>query len=57
MLVALTTPRTDSRKTLKEGGEVFISMISKEFVEAANATSVDAPYGISEWVLSGLTPA
>lgn len=32
-------------------------MISEHFLEAANSTSIDAPYGISEWALSGLTPA
>ena len=26
-------------------------------IEAANATSINAPYGISEWALTGLTPA
>lgn len=26
-------------------------------VEAANSTSVDSPHGISEWSMSGLTPA
>jgi len=32
-------------------------MISEHYLEAANATSINAPYGISEWSLSGLTPA
>lgn len=31
-------------------------MISEPFVEAANYTSIDAPKGVSEWALSGLTP-
>ena len=35
----------------------MINVISEHFLEAANATSIDAPYGISEWVLSGLTQA
>lgn len=26
-------------------------------IEAANATSINAPYGVSEWALTGLTPA
>ena len=34
-----------------------INIISEHFLEAANATSVNAPYGVSEWALSGLTPA
>jgi len=32
-------------------------MISEHFIEAANATSIDLPYGQSEWSISGLTPA
>ena len=32
-------------------------MISEHYLEAANATSINAPYGISEWSLTGLTPA
>jgi flavin reductase (DIM6/NTAB) family NADH-FMN oxidoreductase RutF len=31
-------------------------MISEGFVEAANSTSINAPYGVSEWDVSGLTP-
>lgn len=34
-----------------------MNIISEHFLEAANATSVNAPYGVSEWALSGLTPA
>lgn len=34
----------------------MINMVSEHFIEAANATSINAPYGVSEWVLSGLTP-
>lgn len=30
---------------------------SDTVIAAANATSVNAPYGISEWALTGLTPA
>ena len=32
-------------------------MVSEHFVEAANSTSINAPYGESEWEVSGLTPA
>lgn len=42
---------------LHETGECVINVISEHFVEAANATSVNAPYGASEWAVSGLTPA
>lgn len=41
---------------LHETGECTINIISEHFVEAANATSVNAPYGASEWAVSGLTP-
>ncbi|KAI9675690.1 MAG: hypothetical protein M1817_001057 [Caeruleum heppii] len=47
----------DTLKNLKESGECTINMISEHFLEAANSTSIDAPYGVSEWTLSGLTPA
>jgi len=47
----------DSLTNLTETGECVINMISEHFIEAANATSINAPYGISEWALSGLTPA
>jgi flavin reductase (DIM6/NTAB) family NADH-FMN oxidoreductase RutF len=33
-----------------------INIISEHFIEAANATSINAPYGISEWALTGLHP-
>lgn len=41
-------------KTLLIG---VINIISEHFIEAANATSINAPYGVSEWALSGLHPA
>jgi flavin reductase (DIM6/NTAB) family NADH-FMN oxidoreductase RutF len=47
----------DSLKNLQESGECVINMISEHFVEAANFTSINAPYGVSEWAISGLTPA
>ena len=47
----------DSLKNLSESGECAINIISEHFVEAANSTSINAPYGESEWTLSGLTPA
>jgi flavin reductase (DIM6/NTAB) family NADH-FMN oxidoreductase RutF len=34
-----------------------INIISEHFIEAANATSINAPYGVSEWALTGLHPA
>ena len=47
----------DSLRNLAESGECVINIISEHYVEAANACSVNAPYGISEWALTGLTPA
>ena len=47
----------DSLKNLSESGECVINIISEHFIEAANACSINAPYGESEWSLSGLTPA
>ncbi|KAL4984627.1 hypothetical protein BDW68DRAFT_14230 [Aspergillus falconensis] len=47
----------DSLKNLTETGECVINIISEHFVEAANATAVNAPYGVSEWEISGLHQA
>ncbi|KAK4556790.1 hypothetical protein LTR86_006361 [Recurvomyces mirabilis] len=47
----------DSLKNLLESKECTINMVSEHYIEAANATSVNAPYGVSEWALTGLTPA
>jgi len=47
----------DSLRNLVDTGECVINIISEHFIEAANATSVNAPYGVSEWALTGLTPA
>ncbi len=46
----------DSLRNLLETGEGVINIISEGFAEAANSTSVNAPYGVSEWDISGLTP-
>jgi flavin reductase (DIM6/NTAB) family NADH-FMN oxidoreductase RutF len=47
----------DSLRNLNESQECVINIISEHFIEAANSTSINAPYGESEWSLSGLTPA
>lgn len=47
----------DSLRNLIETGECTINIISEHFVEAANACSIDVPYGVSEWGVSGLHPA
>ncbi|KAF5129716.1 hypothetical protein E5D57_006047 [Metarhizium anisopliae] len=45
----------DSLRNLLESKECVINVISDSFVEAANSTSINAPYGTSEWDVSGLT--
>ncbi|RDW77511.1 hypothetical protein BP6252_05564 [Coleophoma cylindrospora] len=47
----------DTMKNLEETGECVINVVSDHFVEAMNATSLDIPYGKSEWGLSGLNVA
>ncbi|KAJ6160451.1 hypothetical protein N7470_003847 [Penicillium chermesinum] len=47
----------DTLKNLNETKECVINIISEHFVEAANSTSVNAPYGQSEWKYSGLHQA
>ncbi|KAI8627417.1 hypothetical protein F5Y19DRAFT_178611 [Xylariaceae sp. FL1651] len=46
----------DTLRNLVANGECTVNIISEHFLEAANATSVDAPPGCSEWAISGLTP-
>jgi flavin reductase (DIM6/NTAB) family NADH-FMN oxidoreductase RutF len=47
----------DTLRNLKDTGECVINMIGEHFIEAANSTAIDLPYGQSEWSVSGLTPA
>lgn len=47
----------DTLRNLQETGECTFNIVSENMIEAVNATSVDAPYGVSEWSLSGLTKA
>jgi flavin reductase (DIM6/NTAB) family NADH-FMN oxidoreductase RutF len=47
----------DSLRNLRDRGECVINLVSEGFVEAANSTSINTPYGMSEWDVSGLTPA
>lgn len=46
----------DTLKNLIDTGECVINIISENFVEAANATSINTAYAVSEWDVSGLTP-
>jgi flavin reductase (DIM6/NTAB) family NADH-FMN oxidoreductase RutF len=45
----------DSLKNLLDTKEACINIISEDYIEAANYTSINAPPGVSEWPLSGLT--
>lgn len=47
----------DTLTNLLSTKECTVNIISEHYIEAANACSINAPYGISEWSLSGLTPA
>lgn len=47
----------DTLRNLVDSRECVVNIVSEHFIEAANAASVDAPYGVSEWEISGLTPA
>ncbi|KAJ5506809.1 hypothetical protein N7453_005766 [Penicillium expansum] len=44
-------------RNLRETGECVINTVSENMIEAVNATSIDAPYGVSEWDVSGLHEA
>lgn len=47
----------DTYRNLRESGECVINTVSEDMIEAVNATSLDPPYGVSEWEVSGLHEA
>lgn len=47
----------DTYRNLKETGECVINTVSENMIEAVNATSLYAPYQVSEWDVSGLHEA
>ncbi|KAL5341152.1 hypothetical protein BJX70DRAFT_76116 [Aspergillus crustosus] len=47
----------DTYRNLKETGECVINTVSESMIEAVNASSIDAPYGVSEWEVTGLHEA
>ena len=47
----------DTPANIKATKQFVVNPISEPFIENANATSIDAPAGVSEWELSGLTKA
>ncbi|KAH8166736.1 hypothetical protein CIB48_g1518 [Xylaria polymorpha] len=57
--LGISSPLSKPKDTLRHlvaNGECTVNIISEHFIEAANSTSIDAPTGFSEWVVSGLTP-
>ncbi|KAE8554134.1 hypothetical protein EYB25_002672 [Talaromyces marneffei] len=46
----------DTLRNLQETGECVINIVSEHMLQAANATSVNAEFGESEFDISGLTP-
>ncbi|GAA6008148.1 flavin reductase family protein [Rhodotorula paludigena] len=60
VVVSFTHPNGDELKgtceNILDTKEFVANIISEPFIEAANYTSIDAPKGVSEWPLSGLTP-
>lgn len=50
-------PVKDTYKNLQETGECVINTVSENMIEAVSASSIDAPYGLSEWDITGLTEA
>ncbi|EWC44777.1 hypothetical protein DRE_06415 [Drechslerella stenobrocha 248] len=48
--------KKDSLQNILDTGELVINVISEWFIEAANYTAINAPLGVSEFDLSGLTP-
>lgn len=47
----------DTYRNLKDTGECVINTVSESMMEAVNATSLDPPYGVSEWTVAGLHEA
>ncbi|KAH8920647.1 hypothetical protein BT69DRAFT_1352243 [Atractiella rhizophila] len=56
-MILIRTSQKHTLANLLHSRECTVSIISLPFVEAANYTSIDAPPDVSEWKLSGLTPA
>ncbi|KAL7626647.1 hypothetical protein AAE478_003420 [Parahypoxylon ruwenzoriense] len=52
---SLADPK-DTLRNLLSSRECVVSIVGEDYLEAANAASVDAPYGASEWAVAGLTP-
>ncbi|KAL9620843.1 MAG: hypothetical protein Q9160_004624 [Pyrenula sp. 1 TL-2023] len=46
----------DTLRNLLSTRQASLNIVSESFLEAMNATAINAPHGVSEWALSGLTP-
>ncbi|KAG9221048.1 hypothetical protein CCMSSC00406_0005513 [Pleurotus cornucopiae] len=53
----LTHYTTDTRENILSTKKFTVNIISDDFIEAANSTSVEAPADVDEWLISGLTMA
>lgn len=47
----------DTARNIKSTKGFTVNIISEPWIEQANFASIDAPYGVSEWPLTGLTKA
>ncbi|KAK5699187.1 hypothetical protein LTR17_023468 [Elasticomyces elasticus] len=47
----------DTLTNLEPTGQCTINLVSEHMIEAANACSIDAPFGVSEWDICGLKQA
>ncbi|KAF4598537.1 hypothetical protein EYR38_006941 [Pleurotus pulmonarius] len=47
----------DTRENILSTKKFTVNIISDDFIEAANSTSVEAPADVDEWLISGLTMA
>lgn len=45
----------DNRENILNTKEFTVNIISESFAEAANATAVESPADVNEWIVSGLT--
>ncbi|EDR09033.1 uncharacterized protein LACBIDRAFT_249237 [Laccaria bicolor S238N-H82] len=45
----------DTRENILKTKEFTVNIISESFAEAANATAVESPADVNEWIVSGLT--
>lgn len=47
----------DTARNILENGEFVVNLVPETLAEAMNQTAIDAPHGVSEFTLAGLTPA